>query len=147
MQVKCEAPCAAEHSAVRTISHSAGPVQVKPEAPCAAVVWNILIDHARVEALVLCPDERTGATVLRSAEQRHNAAKIWCRDDRKGPVEMELKGATECIFPWSYAPPQALLSSVLPPPPPFALVATECILLWSQALGTFARRHLETDRV
>ena len=88
-------------------------LQVKEGTPNAHVLWNVLIDQGQVERLVLCPDDETGSRLLQTRCSREpQIGTIWCRDDRAGPVQMQLKGHSETSFPWNGAPPRAMLSSV-----------------------------------
>jgi hypothetical protein len=91
-------------------------VQVKQSCPNAAVVWNILVDHARVESLALAVNEAEGRNLLRHPHlpQWHISA-IWCIGAHNdGPLEMTRRGASESIWPWPQGrhPPANLLSNV-----------------------------------
>jgi hypothetical protein len=91
-------------------------VQVEQSCPYPAVVWNILVDHGRVESLALASDEAAGRSLLRHPSlSRWHISAIWCIGSHNdGPVEMTKHGASESIWPWPQGrrPPGSLLSSV-----------------------------------
>lgn len=77
-------------------------------------MFNILVDHGRIESVGLVESEAIGRKLLEDGNSWRNLSNLWCKSD-EGPVDMKrTAGGAKSIWPWpGHKPlPSPLLTAV-----------------------------------
>eukprot|EP00892_Ulva_mutabilis_P010923 jgi/Ulvmu1/8202/UM041_0011.1 len=75
-------------------------LKVKPDTPNGHVLFNLLVDHGRIENVGLMENENVGRQLLDDGQAWRNLSNVWC-NGQDGPVDMKRTGGgARSIWPW-----------------------------------------------